>query len=115
MPGIPRNVIAQVFVFCLIELGKKEVEQGVNHWVSREVKFQVRLGYVGRLMRTVDQNVVPWLVTIGLGLIRLIPSVCGLASRIGIDDESTVGVGEVADNLTRAEERRFLLWGKSLV
>ena len=56
------------------------------------IEFQVGLGDVGSLMCTVDQYVVPGLVSVGLGLVGLIPGIRRLTGRIRINDEPSVPV-----------------------
>ena len=79
------------------------------------IKFQVGLGDVGSFVSTVDQYVVPGLVSVGLGLVGLIPGIRRLTGRIRINDEPSVPVVEVIHDLPRYESGKFFFGRKALV
>ena len=112
---VPGNVVTQVFVFLFIDPVKKEVEHGVNHGSARSIEFQVGLGNVGNFMSSVDQYVVPGLVSVGLGLVGLIPGNRRLTGRIRINDEPSVPVLDVVHDLPRYESGKFFFGRKALI
>ena len=66
-------------------------------------------------MGTIDQNVVPGLISLGLRLVRVIPGIGSLAGWIRVNDEPSVPVVEVIYDLPRAENRKFFFGNKALV
>ena len=115
MPWIPGDIVAQVFVFLFIDTVKKEVEHGVDHGSAGWIEFQVGLGDVGCLMGTIDQNVIPGLIAVGLRLVRVIPGIGSLTGWIRVNDETTIAIGKVAHDLTGAERRSFAAGYKPFV
>ena len=87
----------------------------MDHGSARSIEFQVGLSDVGSLMCTVDQYVVPGLVSVGLGLVGLIPNIRRLTGRIRINDEPSVTVVEVIHDLPRHESGKFFFERKALV
>ena len=115
MPRVPWNVVTQVFVFLFIDSIKKEVQHRMDHGRARSIEFQIGLGDVGSLMSTVDQNMVPGLVPVGLGLVVLIPGIRCLTGRIRVNDEASVTVVDMIYDLPRYESGKFFFGRKPLV
>ena len=74
---------------------------------SAEIFVQVLGSGVRAARRAVDQNVIPRLISIGLGLVRRIPLVVGLARIVGVDDDTSIAEAAMTHEGTRLKARRL--------
>ena len=72
----------------------------MDDWFARLIGSKVTLRYIGDLVGTVHQYVVPGLVSAGLGMVRLVPVFGRLAGWIEFHDQPAIVVAQVMDDLT---------------
>ena len=80
---------------------------GILDGVRFLIRFQTGLGRVVDLIGAVCEDVIPGLISVGLGPVSLIPLLIGLAGVIDVDDDPAIAVAFVADELSDFEPWRF--------
>ncbi len=70
---------------------------------SRFVPFEVFLCYVGRVRRPIHKNVVPGLISLRLGLIRLVPLFVGETLVVDVNNHSAIVVSLVKNHISDLE------------
>ena len=68
--------------------------------LARLIGCQVALRYIGYLVGTVHQYVIPGLISAGLRLVRLVPIFGRLAGRVEFHDQPAIAVPQVGDDVT---------------
>lgn len=76
----------------------------MSHRLTRGVNLKVRLGDVGAQAAAImNQDVIPWLVSRRLGLVGKIPRISSHALRIAGNDDRSVMVKAMTDDLPQIE------------
>jgi hypothetical protein len=91
----PRSVVADVLL--AVEAGEEFGQQRVVDFGQLRVRHQVLAGSVCDGWRSVNQNVMPWLVSVRLSLILLVPRFVRSAGFVNSDDDSAITVAAMLD------------------
>ena len=80
---------------------EKPIEQRVGNRLIVLIRFKAALGGIGDRFGFMNEYMVPWLISLGLGLVGLIPILTGHALGIMRDYHTTIMVTHMAYQFAR--------------